>query len=100
MNRTFSGVWIIGFWVSVVGASVLTAFHGCTDAERSKLYALGDPAKIQCYSGSEIIYSGCSTGKVLSEEGSDGYYFRDKADDILKEVSGNCIVQYGHPECR
>lgn len=35
-----------------------------------------------------------STGKVSSEQDSDGYYFTDAKDKRLKEVSGNCVIQY------
>ena len=66
----------------------------CTDAERSKMFSLGDTAKITCYSGGTLIYEGFSTGKVKSETNSDGYFFKDKADGKLKEVSGNCIIIY------
>lgn len=67
---------------------------GCTDAQRGKIIALGSPAAIQCYSGGVLIYKGRSTGKVGSEENSDGYYFRDKKTNRPMEVSGDCIIVY------
>lgn len=70
---------------------------GCTEAQRGKFYALGDSAHVKCYSGGELIYDGYSTGKVSSEDNSDGYYFVDKKDERTKEVSGNCIIDYGAP---
>lgn len=73
--------------------SLILAF-GCTDAEWSKMTALGDSATVECWSGGKLIYKGVSTGKVLSEETSDGYFFRDTADGKLKEVSGNCVITY------
>lgn len=75
-------------------AAVLT---GCTDAQRAKLGALGDPAHIVCYSGGQKIYEGNSTGKVSSGwmAQTDGYYFNDARDNKLKEVSGDCVVTYG-----
>lgn len=33
-----------------------------------------------------------STGKVGSEENSDGYYFKDAATGELVEVSGNVVI--------
>lgn len=66
----------------------------CTDAQRGKLSAYGGSAKITCYSGTKMIYQGESTGKVTSEASSDGYFFVDKADNKLKEVSGNCVIEY------
>lgn len=65
-----------------------------TDASWSKLESLGNPAHVTCYSGGKLIYDGYSTGKVSSESNSDGYYFRDKKDGLLKEVSGNCVITY------
>ncbi len=67
---------------------------GCTDASWGRMSALGNSAKVKCYSGELLIYEGESTGKVKNSEQSDGYYFVDKADGKLKEVSGNCIVEY------
>jgi len=67
---------------------------GCTDAARGKLSAYVGSAGVVCYSGSSLIYKGESTGKVSSSESSDGYYFVDKSDGKLKEVSGNCIITY------
>lgn len=68
---------------------------GCTDAGWSRLTALGDSASIKCYSGGVLIFEGRSTGKVKSEQSSDGYFFKDAADGLLKEVSGNCVIGYG-----
>jgi len=67
---------------------------GC-DASIGKLTALGDSASVQCWSGGKLIFDGRSTGKVLSEESSDGYFFKDESDGKFKEVSGNCVITYG-----
>lgn len=72
----------------------LLLLGACTDARMSKWKALGNGATIKCYSGEKLIYEGESTGKVRSEENSDGYYFKDKNDNQLKEVSGNCVIVY------
>lgn len=68
---------------------------GCTDAERAKYGGLGKSAHVKCWSGAVVIYDGYSTGKVSSERQSDGYFFRDRADGKLREVSGNCVIEYG-----
>lgn len=73
---------------------LLLVVCSCTDAKMAKLSNLGSSAEIKCYSGGNIIYHGKSTGKVSSEERSDGYYFRDKETGGLKEVSGDCIINY------
>lgn len=77
----------------IIGLFVLMA-AGCTDAKFDKLTNFGGAAKVVCYSGTELIYSGESTGKVISEANSDGYSFRDKNTNTLMEVSGNCVISY------
>jgi hypothetical protein len=67
---------------------------GCTDARWDKITALGDRAKITCYSGGVVIYSGESTGKLLETESSDGYNLRDSKTGGLVQVDGDCIVVY------
>ena len=67
---------------------------GCTDAFMGKVASLGSSATIECYSGGKLIYSGTSTGKVSSEQNSDGYFFRDEDTGNVMEVSGNCVITY------
>ncbi len=74
--------------------AAIVVLSGCTDATMSKFASLGSSAHITCYSGIKLIYDGYSSGKVKSEVNSDGYYFVDKKDGRLKEVSGNCIIDY------
>lgn len=64
----------------------------CTDAERAKLGAYGSPGSVKCYSGELLIYDGKSTGKILNESNSDGYYFKDAESGENVEVSGNCVI--------
>jgi len=71
---------------------VLTA--GCTDGFKGKLLAYDASAKIKCYSADLLIFEGESTGKVSSKTNRDGYHFVDKKDGKLKEVSGNCVIEY------
>ena len=72
----------------------LAMFSGCTDAQLGKIGALGDSAKVECWSGGKMIYSGVSSGKISSESNSDGYNFVDKETDKFMEVSGNCVITY------
>lgn len=66
----------------------------CTDATLGKFGALGSSASVKCYSGGTIIYEGRSTGKVVSEANSDGYFFKDTKTGDMMEVSGNCVIIY------
>ena len=79
-------------WLALIVTQV--GILGCTDGSRAKFSAYGGAAKIKCYSGDTLIFEGESTGKINSEANSDGYYFVDKSDNKLKEVSGNCIIEY------
>lgn len=77
----------------IICCALILPTAACTDAEKGKFDALGNAARIQCYSGGELIYDGKSTGKVMSEQGSDGYFFRAE-DGFMREVSGDCIITY------
>lgn len=70
------------------------ALSGCTDATMGKLTNFGGSAHVKCWSGGVVIYDGRSSGKVLSEANSDGYYFKEDGTGDLKEVSGNCVITY------
>ena len=71
----------------------LFAISGCSDATISQFTTIGNPAKITCYSGGKVIYSGKSTGKVRTESQSDGWYFKDSASGKLIRVSGDCVIE-------
>jgi hypothetical protein len=64
----------------------------CTDASRSKIGGYGDTYKVTVIGGDTTIVFH-STGKVLSEEKSDGYYFTNADNNKLVEVSGNVIIE-------
>jgi len=64
----------------------------CTDAERAKLGGFGDKFKVEMYSGGQKVREWTSSGKVLSEDGSDGYYFNDSETGKLIEVSGDVVI--------
>lgn len=64
----------------------------CTDGFKGKISSYGDSRSIECYSGGKLIYSGTSTGKIESEQNSDGYFFVEKGTEKLLEVSGNCVI--------
>jgi hypothetical protein len=65
---------------------------GCTDGRYKQFAAIGDPAKVTCYSGGKVIYEGTSTGKVGTEEQSGGWYFEDADTHKLVRVSGDCVI--------
>ena len=77
--------------------AIALGLNGCSDTFWIKVDSYGGTANVVCYSGTRLIFEGNSTGKVANSSSSNGYYFIDKLDNKLKEVSGNCIVTYsGH----
>ena len=74
-----------------IAALILT---GCTDGVIGKLKSYGSGAKVRCWSGGEIIFDGESTGKVLSEANSDGYYFVEQSSGQTVEIAADCISKY------
>jgi len=66
---------------------------GCTDAQQSKLGGLGDKFSVELVNcDGTITHKWISSGKVLSENGSDGYYFMEDKTDKLVEVTGTLII--------
>jgi len=77
----------------VIGALTLMAcMVSCTDATMSKMGGYGDTFTIKVL-GPDTVITYHSTGKVISEEKSDGYYFTNVATGKLVEVSGNVIIE-------
>ena len=72
--------------------SALFSFASCTDATRSKIGGYGDEHKVEMYSGGVKVREWTSSGKVRSEDRSDGYYFNDKETGKLIEVSGDVVI--------
>ena len=71
---------------------LVITFASCTDATRAKLGGYGDTFTVKVVACDTVItYK--SSGKVISESNSDGYYFNDAATGKLIEVSGNVIIE-------
>jgi hypothetical protein len=67
-------------------------FASCTDSYRAKAGGYNNKYKVEVLSGGQIVRTYTSTGKVLSEKDSDGYYFMDAATGKLVEISGDIII--------
>lgn len=76
--------------IALVG--MVIGLVGCTNASWEKLTTYGGSQHITCYSGGKVIFDGDSDGKVLSENGSDGYYFKHQQTGKLTEVSADCVL--------
>ena len=64
----------------------------CTDATLSKVGGYGETFTVKVL-GPDTVITYQSTGKVISEEHSDGYYFTNAATGKLVEVSGTVIIE-------
>ena len=71
----------------------VVVISACTDAERAKLGGYGDEFKVEMVNcDGTVTRSWISSGKVQSEQNSDGYYFNDKKTGKLIEVTGRLII--------
>jgi hypothetical protein len=77
----------------IITLSILSVLIGsCTDATISKIGGYGDTFTVKVL-GPDTVITYHSTGKVISENGSDGYYFNDRETGKLIEVSGTVIIE-------
>jgi len=76
----------------ILFALAIAGLSACTDATMSKVGGYGDTYKVTVIGGDTTVVFH-STGKVLSENKSDGYYFTNAATGKLVEVSGTVIIE-------
>jgi hypothetical protein len=70
----------------------------CRDSGTAQLFALGDDCKVELINADgSVTHSWISSGKVATEEGSDGYYFMDKTTEKLVRITGNVIITIAKP---
>lgn len=75
--------------VSFVGIVTIS----CTDAERAKIGGFGGEFKVEMINCDGTVgRTWVSSGKVQSEQNSDGYYFNDKETGKLIEVTGRLVI--------
>lgn len=77
----------------LIALLAVVVISGCTDASRSQISSLGSKFKVTLYSGGEPVRSWTSTGKVLTEQESDGWYFTDADTGKLVRLSGDVVVE-------
>ena len=72
---------------------VALTINFCTDASLSKLGGYGSEFKVEMVNcDGSISHTWVSSGKVQSEDNSDGYYFNDKKTGKLIEITGRLII--------
>lgn len=73
--------------------AIVMGSTSCTDAEKAKWGGLGDEFKVEMINcDGTVARTWISSGKVLSESSSDGYYFKDKETGKLIEVTGRLVI--------
>jgi hypothetical protein len=72
--------------------SVVFVAAGCTDAFWASAQALGAKHRVELWSGGQLVHEWTSTGKVLNERESDGYYFCDEKTKRLVRVTGDLVI--------
>jgi hypothetical protein len=77
----------------LIAAATVMALTACTDAKMKQFTTIGSPGEIVCYSGTLEIYRGKSTGKIATEQGSDGWFFQEEGTGKLIRVSGACVIR-------
>ncbi len=71
----------------------------CRDSTMAQYAALGEDSKIELVNADgSVTHTWISSGKVKTEESSDGYYFMDRVTGKLVRVTGNLIITIAEPE--
>ena len=65
---------------------------GCTNADRANISSLGSDATVRLYSGGELVGEWVSDGKVMAEDSTDGWRFKDKTTGMFIRVTGDTVV--------
>ena len=69
------------------------ALCGCTSAGRAQFDGFGSDFTVTVYSGGTAVRTFESSGKVLAETESDGWYFSDAKTGKLVRVSGTVVIE-------
>ena len=73
--------------------SLTLFFYACTDAKKAKIGGFGSKFQIEMLNcDGSVARTWISSGKVSSEQNSDGYYFMEEGTDKLIEVTGRLII--------
>lgn len=77
----------------ITALGVTMALTSCTDATQAKIGGYGGKFKIEMVNcDGTIAREYMSSGKVQSEENSDGYFFMDANTGKLIEITGRIII--------
>lgn len=79
----------------LIAAVLAISLSACSEAYFNKQVNYGQAGRVTCNSGGQVIFDDFSTGRIESEEGSDGYYFVASSTGRLVGASGDCTIDYG-----
>ena len=72
---------------------LILVFNSCTDAKKAKFGGFGSKFQIEMLNcDGSVARTWISSGKVSSEQNSDGYYFMEEGTDNLIEVTGRLVI--------
>ena len=78
---------------TIIGIVFIISFYSCSDAKKAKFGGYGSEFMIEMLDcNGDVSKTWISTGKVSSEQHSDGYYFMEKNTGKLIEVTGHLII--------
>ena len=73
--------------------SFLLLTYACTDAKKAKFGGFGSKFQIEMLNcDGSVARTWISSGKVSSEQNSDGYYFMEQGTGKLIEVTGRLVI--------
>lgn len=74
--------------------AILASIAACRSSQMAQWGALGADQKVILYAADgHVIREWTSDGKVSTESGSDGWFFRDRATGKLVRVSGTVVIE-------
>ena len=77
----------------LLASSFILLFYACTDAKKAKMGGFGSQFQIEMLNcDGSVARTWISSGKVSSEQNSDGYYFMEEGTNKLIEVTGRLII--------
>jgi hypothetical protein len=78
----------------IFAISILATMTACRSSQMAQWGALGVDQQVTLYSGTgSVIRQWTSDGKVSTESGSDGWFFRDRATGKLVRVTGTVVIE-------
>lgn len=79
--------------LALLTLTTIFTFTACRASQRAQWSALGTDQKVTLYLPNGQTREWISEGKVSTEEGSDGWFFKDKKTGKLVRVTGFTVIE-------